>query len=102
VGGWGTTRRSSDHLERSTSMRKILISFAGLVLAASLATSAQGQEPKLVTCNTGLTFLADIYTDRVLMGEGYIVTTGADGHQYLVAVPGSAVRAKPIRCRLAG
>jgi hypothetical protein len=45
-----------------------------------------------VTCNTGLTFLADIYTDRVLMGEGYIVTTGADGHQYLVAVPGSAVR----------
>ena len=83
-------------------MRKILISFAGLVLAANLATSAQGQEPKLVTCNTGLIFLADIYTDRVLMGEGYIVTTGADGHQYLVAVPGSAVRAKPIRCRLAG
>jgi hypothetical protein len=36
------------------------------------------------------------------MGEGYIVTTGADGHQYLVAVPGSAVRAKPIRCSLAG
>ena len=33
-------------------------------------------------CNTGLTFFADIYTDRVLMGEGYIVTTGADGHQY--------------------
>ncbi|HKN42433.1 MAG TPA: hypothetical protein VJW23_00810 [Propionibacteriaceae bacterium] len=82
-------------------MRKILIGLAGLVLAASLATSVQGQEPKLVTCNTGLTFLADIYTDRVLMGEGYIVTTGADGRQYLVAVPGSAVRAKPIRCSLA-
>ena len=79
-----------------------MIGFAGLVLAASLATSAQGQEPKLVICNTGLTFLADIYTDRVLMGEGYIVVTGADGHQYLVAVPGSAVRAKPIRCSLAG
>jgi len=82
-------------------MRKMLIGFAGLVLGASLA-AAHGQEPKLVTCNTGLTFLADIYTDRVLMGEGYIVTTGADGHQYLVAVPGSAVRAKPIRCSLAG
>jgi hypothetical protein len=87
-------------------MRKILIGFAGLVLAASLATPAQatpahGQEPKLVICNTGLTFFADIYTERVLMGEGYIVTTGADGHQYLVAVPGSAVRAKPIRCRIA-
>ena len=68
---------------------------------ASLATSAPGQEPKLVTCNTGLIFLADLYTDRVLMGEGYIVVTGADGHQYLVAVPGSAVRAKPIRCSLA-
>ena len=54
-----------------------------------------------MTCNTGLIFLADIYTDRVLMGEGYIVVTGADGHQYLVAVPGSAVRAKPIRCSLA-
>lgn len=82
-------------------MRKILIGFAGLVLAASLAAPAHGQEPKLVTCNTGLTFFADIYTDRVLMGEGYIVTTGADAQQYLVAVPGSAVRAKPIRCRLA-
>lgn len=87
-------------------MRKISIGFAGLVLAASLATPAQAtpahcQERKLVTCNTGLTFFADIYTDRVLMGEGYIVTTGPDGHQYLVAVPGSAVRAKPIRCRLA-
>jgi hypothetical protein len=82
-------------------MRKILIGFAGLVLAAGLA-SAQGQEPKFVTCNNGLIFLADIYTDRVLMGEGYIVVTGADGHQYLVAVPGSAVRAKPIRCSLAG
>jgi hypothetical protein len=58
-------------------MRKMLIGFAGLVLGASLA-AAHGQEPKLVTCNTGLTFLADIYTDRVLMGEGYIVT-GADG-----------------------
>ena len=57
-------------------MRKILIGFAGLVLAASLATSAQGQEPKLVTCNTGLIFFADIYSDRVLMGEGYIVVTG--------------------------
>jgi hypothetical protein len=54
-----------------------------------------------VTCNTGLIFVADIYTDRVLMGEGYIVVTGADGHQYLVAVPGSAVRAKPIHCSLA-
>ena len=54
-----------------------------------------------MTCNNGLTFLADIYTDRVLMGEGYIVTTGADGHQYLVAVPGSAVRAKSIRCSIA-
>jgi hypothetical protein len=54
-----------------------------------------------VTCNNGLTFIADIYTDRVLMGEGYIVTTGADGHQYLVAVPGSAVRAKPIHCSIA-
>lgn len=54
-----------------------------------------------MTCNTGLTFLADIYSDRVLMGEGYIVTTGADGHQYLVAVPRSAVRAKPIHCSLA-
>jgi len=40
-------------------------------------------------------------SDRVLMGEGYIVTTGADGHQYLVAVPGSAFRAKPIRCSIA-
>jgi hypothetical protein len=87
-------------------MRKILIGFAGLVLAASLPTPAQAtpahaQPPKLVTCSNGLTFLADIYTDRVLMGEGYIVTTGADGHQYLVAVPGSAVRAKPIRCSIA-
>ena len=79
-------------------MRRILIGFAGLVLAASLATSAQGQEPKFVTCSTGLIFFADIYTDRVLMGEGYIVVTGADGHQYLVAVPGSAVRARPIIC----
>jgi hypothetical protein len=35
------------------------------------------------------------------MGEGYIVTTGADGHQYLVAVPGSEARAKPILCSLA-
>ena len=78
-----------------------MIGFAGLVLAAGLATPAHAQQPKLVTCNTGLTFLADIYTDRVLMGEGYIVTTGADGHQYLIAVPGSVVRAKPIRCRLA-
>jgi hypothetical protein len=87
-------------------MKKILIGFAGLVVAASLATPAQatpahGQEPKLVICIIGLTFLADIYTDRVLMAEGYIVTAGADRHQYLVAVPGSAVRAKPIRCRLA-
>ena len=82
-------------------MRKIWIGFAGLVLAAGLATPAHAQQPKLVTCNNGLTFLADIYTDRVLMGEGYIVTTGADGHQYLVAVPGSAVRAKPIRCSIA-
>jgi hypothetical protein len=87
-------------------MRKIWIGFAGLVLAAGSATPAQaipaqGQEPKLVICNTGLTFFADIYTDRVLMGEGYIVVTGADSHQYLVAVPGSAVRAKPIRCRIA-
>ena len=81
-------------------MRKILIGFAGLVWLP-IWQPRTGQEPKLVTCNTGLTFLADIYTDRVLMGEGYIVTTGADGHQYLVAVPGSAVRAKPIRCSLA-
>jgi hypothetical protein len=87
-------------------MRKILIGFAGLTLAASLATSAHAQEPayaqvpKLVTCNTGLKFMADIYTERVLMGEGYIVSTGADGQQYLVAVPGSAVRARPISCRL--
>ena len=57
-------------------MRKILIGFAGLVLAAGLATSAQGQEPKFVTCNNGLIFFADIYTDRVLMGEGYIVSRG--------------------------
>ena len=90
-------------------MGKILIGFAGLLLAAGLAipahahlpTPAHAQQPKLVTCNNGLTFLADIYTDRVLMGEGYIVTTGTDGHQYLVAVPGSAVRAKPIRCSIA-
>jgi hypothetical protein len=82
-------------------VRKILIGLAGLVLAAGLATPAHAQQPKLVTCNNGLTFLADIYTDRVLIGEGYIVTAGADRHQYLVAVPGSAVRAKPIRCRLA-
>jgi hypothetical protein len=88
-------------------LRKILIGFAGLVLTATLAPSAHaqepahGQEPKLVTCNTGLRFMADIYTDRVLMGEGYIVTTGADGKQYLVAVPGSAVRARPINCGFA-
>ena len=82
-------------------MKKILICFAGLVLAAGFATPAHAQQPKLVTCNNGLTFLADIYTDRVLMGGGYIVTTGADGYQYLVAVPGSAVRAKPIRCSIA-
>jgi hypothetical protein len=82
-------------------VRKILIGLAGLVLTAGLATPAHAQPPKLVTCNNGLTFLADIYTDRVLMGEGYIVTTGADGHQYLVAVPGSTVRAKPIRCSIA-
>ena len=82
-------------------MRKILIGFAGLVLAAGLATPAHAQQPKRVTCNNGLTFIADIYTDRVLMDEGYIVTTGADGHQYLVAVPGSAVRAKPIHCSIA-
>jgi len=82
-------------------VRKILIGFVGLVLAAGLAAPAHAQPPKLVTCSNGLTFLADIYTDRVLMGEGYIVTTGADGHQYLVAVPGSAVRAKPIRCTIA-
>lgn len=82
-------------------MRKIWIGFAGLVLAAGLATPAHAQQPKLVTCNNGLTFLADIYTDRVLMGGGYIVATGADGYQYLVAVPGSAVRAKPIRCSIA-
>ena len=54
-------------------MRKILIGFAGLVLAAGLATPAHAQQPKRVTCNNGLTFIADIYTDRVLMGEGYIV-----------------------------
>jgi len=78
-----------------------LIGFAGLVLAAGLATPAHAQQPKRVTCNNGLTFIADIYTDRVLMGEGYIVTTGADGHQYLVAVPGTAVHAKPIRCSIA-
>ena len=33
-----------------------------------------------MTCKV---FFADIYTDRVLMGEDYIVTTGADGHHYL-------------------
>ena len=82
-------------------MRKILIGFGGLVLAAGLATPAHAQQPKLVTCNNWLTFLAGIYTDRVLMGEGYIMTTGGDGHQYLVAVPGSAVRAKSIRCSIA-
>jgi len=82
-------------------VRKILIGFAGLVLASGLATPAQVQQLTLVTCNNGLTFLADVYTDRVLMGEGYIVSTGADGHQYLVAVPGSAVRAKPIHCSIA-
>jgi hypothetical protein len=89
-------------------MRKILIGLVGMASAAILTTSAYAQEPehtqepKLVTCNTGLRFMADIYTDRVLMGEGYIVTTGPDGHQYLVAVPGSAVHARPINCSLAG
>jgi hypothetical protein len=88
-------------------MRKILIGFAGLALAAILATPADAQEPahvqepKLVICNTGLKFMANIYSDRVLMGQGYIVTTGADGQQYLVAVPGSAVRGRPINCILA-
>ena len=88
-------------------MRKILVGIAGVASAAILATSAHAaepahaQEPRLVTCNTGLRFVADIYSDRVLMGEGYIVTTGADGQQYLVAVPGSAVHARPINCILA-
>ena len=74
-------------------MRKILIGFAGLVLAASLALlCARPLLKKFWAPGPGRL--------TVLMGEGYIVVTGADGHQYLVAVPGSAVRAKPIRCSL--
>ncbi len=66
-------------------MRKILIGFAGLVLAASLALlCARPLLKKFWAPGPGRL--------AVLMGEGYIVVTGADGHQYqlLCRVPQSA------------